>query len=617
MKKFFLFGCSLTAIAIGKAQYVDTTKNALQPIIITANKIAQKLNETGKVITVIGKDALDRSMGKDLSQLLNEQAGLVINGANSNPGKDKSVFLWGAKNGYTLILVDGIPVYDASGVTNVFDMRMLPIDQIERIEIVKGSQSTLYGTDAIAGVIHIITKKNSNKPIDINGMLSYGSYNTLKGNMNVSGKKSIVDYAINYQRLHTDGISEALDTTGKAHYDKDGYWQQAIQAKLGVHLTPQVSINPFFQYTQFNGKFDDYRLFIDNVDNRFKSKLISAGAKIHFTNEKWDLVGMYNYQQFKREYTYPLLFDSRFQHAEVYTKYNVNNYLQILAGTTLQQYQFIDTAVKNPHYSIYSGYVNVFFKAKNGWHVELGGRYNHHSKYGNTLTYSINPSYYIKDEQLRLFVNVASGYKAPSLYQLYGLFSGNSSLKPELSKTIEIGFDKALQHDLIQLRAVGFYRNIKDVIVYDNNTFTYANSDKQQDYGIEMETSIKPNTHLDIKINYTYVDGELLTKSVSGKDSSFVGLIRVPKHTININISYKINKQWYINASFQRMSSRIDIQSVKLLPYSLCNVYTSYTFLKRIKAFIDVKNIFNTKYTEVYGYATLGTNAHAGIQFSL
>src|SRR5574339_1168452 len=172
MKKKFLI---VAAVFIGSQLSAQQDTSLLDEVVITANKYPNKTSLTGKVVTIITKEQLERSGGKDLSQILTEQTGVYIGGANSNAGKDKSLYLRGARVDHTLITIDGIPVYDPSGIGSNFDIRNLSVDLIERIEILKGSQSTLYGSDAIAGVINIITRKSGTKPLGASGVLRYGS----------------------------------------------------------------------------------------------------------------------------------------------------------------------------------------------------------------------------------------------------------------------------------------------------------------------------------------------------------------------------------------------------------------------------------------------------------
>jgi vitamin B12 transporter len=146
----------------------DTTAKTLNEVIITATKFPVKQSETGKVVDVISQEQLQKSYGKSLGEILNQQPGLNINGADNPPGTNQTVYLEGASAGNTLIMVDGVPLYDASGITSEFDLNNFALNNIERIEILKGAQSTLYGSDAVAGVINIITKKSGTKPIKFN-----------------------------------------------------------------------------------------------------------------------------------------------------------------------------------------------------------------------------------------------------------------------------------------------------------------------------------------------------------------------------------------------------------------------------------------------------------------
>src|SRR6266536_2036547 len=261
---------TLTALAVSQniLAQKDSAQNILDEVVVTATKSPKKLSETGKVVTIITKEQIEKSGGKDFAQLLNEQTGITVNGAISNPGKDKLLFLRGATDKYTLILLDGIPLNEPAGVGGSFDLRLLSLDNIERIEILKGSQSTLYGSNAVAGVINIISKKPvTAKPL-VNGLLTYGSYNSFKGNANISQKTKWLEYDINYVYNRTDGISEVKDTTGTANFDKDGFIQHAIQTVFGIKVTDNFKLSPYYRFTQFKGDYDD-AAFIDGKNDHY------------------------------------------------------------------------------------------------------------------------------------------------------------------------------------------------------------------------------------------------------------------------------------------------------------------------------------------------------------
>ena len=139
----------------------DSTTKVLDEVVITATKTEQKQSTTGKVVTVISKAEIEQSQGKTLGQLLNDQAGVVVNGALSTPGSVQRVYTRGAGNGRTLVLIDGIPAIDPSDPNNSYDINFISLTGVEQIEICRGSQSTLYGSDAEAGVINIITTKKA------------------------------------------------------------------------------------------------------------------------------------------------------------------------------------------------------------------------------------------------------------------------------------------------------------------------------------------------------------------------------------------------------------------------------------------------------------------------
>jgi vitamin B12 transporter len=183
MSKTLTLLATLLSATVAFAQKDTIQTKVLDEVVVTANKIEQKQSTTGKVITVITKEQIEKSTGKTVAQILNEQAGIVINGALSNPGAVQTIFMRGGAAGSTLVLMDGIPVNDPSQINNDFDLNFFSINDVERIEVCKGAQSTLYGSDAIAGVINIITTKaNISKPVNAKATQTAGSFGTFKTN---------------------------------------------------------------------------------------------------------------------------------------------------------------------------------------------------------------------------------------------------------------------------------------------------------------------------------------------------------------------------------------------------------------------------------------------------
>ncbi|QOI97570.1 MAG: TonB-dependent receptor [Flammeovirgaceae bacterium] len=605
------------------AQQDSLSSTTLREVVVTATKFPKNVSETGKILTIIDEEQLSRSAGKDLSQLLNEQVGLVINGANSNPAKDKSVFLRGAAGKYTLILVDGIPVNDPSGIDGAFDLRLLSIDQVERIEILKGSQSTLYGTDAIAGVINIITKKKGDKPVSGSGTVSYGSYNTFRGNAGVSGSTKKFDYNLGYTRFQTDGLSEARDTTGTAGFDKDGAEQHAVQVYVGYKPVEKLSLRPFLRFNDFKGDYD-LGAFTDDAGAKYDATTLQYGLNTDYRLTNGSVSLMYAHNKYER--TFSDMFgsndyDGRFDHGEIFAQFNLSAHVQVLGGLSYQQFKMIatNTTIENPETTITSPYVSFFINNLKGFSAEVGGRLNSHSVYGNNFTYSVNPSYLI-NKKAKLFINYSTGFKAPTLSQLYGPFGANEDLKPEESKSFEGGLQWLAEDGKVDVRLTYFNRKIDNVIAY---TTGYINWDKLADRGVEVEAFYKLNKFTFTGF-YAYVEGEVTTPVGAGTETKPNDLLRRPKHSVGLNVGFQATEKLFASLNFKTFGQRNDLffdfntfaaSPVVLDAYQLLDVYMEYVVINnRIKLFGDFRNLLNQDYYEVYGYSTQRFNATVGVR---
>lgn len=623
----------------------DSTKS-LDEVVMTATKFPLKQSLTGKVITVIDRQQLQRNSGKSLGEVLNTQASIIVNGSSNTLGTNQDVYLRGAAAGKTLILLDGVPVYDASGISGAYDLDLINADQVERIEILKGSQSTLYGSDAIAGVINIITKKSGAKKLNANANLAAGSYNTFKGSLGVNGTIKNTSYGIQYTKLSSKGFSTAQDQTGTGNFDKDGINENVFRANIGQKIG-KLSLRANAQLSNY--KTDaDAGPFTDDADYTIKNKNSIIGFGADYTLGKTILHFNYNYNKVNRVYLDDSASRGGFAYyskgdytgkshfVELYSNIGVTKKIDVLVGmdyrSQLSDQSYTSVSAFGPFDSPtlsddsvkvnqFGAYASVVVKNLAGFNVELGGRYNNFNKYGDVFTFSFNPSYVIKNS-VKIFGNISSGFKAPSLYQVYSEYRiPVGELKPERSLSIEGGIQ--YNNKNVNIRAVYFNREIKDNIVFFNAgapTYAsyYVNADKQKDKGFELEASVDFGK-VTLNANYVNLDGKIETKTGT-KDTAFFNLYRRPRQTINLNVGIQLCKNWNMNIGVQSISKRYEAMynaaPVEMPAYYIWNLYSTYTITKNVKLFVDLKNITDEKYSEIRGYNSRRFNFMAGVNLN-
>jgi vitamin B12 transporter len=641
-KKIFIAAAVLISSQL-YAQQDSTTQ--LDAVVFTANKYPQKQSSTGKVLTVIDRVQLERNSGRTLGQVLNEQAGLIISGSQNTLGTNQTVYLRGAGEANTLILVDGVPVNDASGISGEFDLNQIGIDLVERVEILKGAQSVLYGSDAVAGVINIITKKqNGHKKATINASAAGGTYGTFKGTAGVSGKVDAFTYNLRYTRLQADGFSAAADATGKNDFDKDGYGQDLLGLNMALQAAKNWKLSFFGQLSKYKTDLDDAS-FTDDKNNEAENKNLMAGLSSLYNFNKGTLTINLNqnmihrtlndeknipadpndYDPFKGSYKGRSLF------AEAYTNLLLQEHIGLLIGADLRgQKSEIETTYgklgdDSLHATQVSGYASFFLKSLAGFNVELGGRFTNHSQFGSAFTYSFNPSYIINKE-VKLFANIATGFRSPSLYHLASEY-GNMDLQPETSASFEAGVQYVNIKNTVNLRFTYFDRTINDVIIFRSIATPpygkYDNADKQKGNGFELEATIRPADKWNLTANYAFVDGSLETKSgLTGKDTSIYNLYRRPKNALNATVGFQATKKFFASVGLRWVDKRDDLyfntttystERKELKAYYNLDLYAAYQLRPSIKFFVDLRNLTDQLYNDQYGYNSRRFNFMAGV----
>ncbi|MBD0287650.1 MAG: TonB-dependent receptor [Flavisolibacter sp.] len=642
-KKTILIAVSVLTGTRAFAQTDSLYSMELNPVIVTANKLPQKQKTTGKVITQISKGQIERSVGKSLSQLLNEQAGITISGAFNNAGSNQSLYMRGASSGRTLVLLDGIPIYDPSVINNEFDLNQIALNNVECIEICKGGQSTVYGSDAIAGVINIITTKQNNaKPIALKATLSAGNYHTYKAAIDLAGKKNKLSYGIKYSKVYTGGFSAAYDSTQTNNFDRDSYKADVVNGLFKYQLSDEIVLKGFAQYSRSLSEIDA-AAFSDERDYTYTNKSLITGAGFLYNKNKVSLTFNYQFSNSDRFYLNDSLhvpgftrfstdkYKGKSTFVEGYAKMALTHGVSILQGAdyrlahmnsqfySLSSFGPFKSQFKDTLHSQASLYITVFYNSKNGkLNVDLGGRINVHSQYGSNSTFTFNPSYSL-NEHYRVLGSASSAFKAPTLFQLYSTY-GNRALKPEASKTFEIGFEQ--YHSGMNNRIVLFKRKITNGLDFNNLTNRYFNINSQTVNGVEVESKMRWKGFT-VAFNYTYLNPKESSQSrVTFKDTTYPYLLRRPNHQLNISAAYEFHNGLYVSISGKYSSKRYDLGGYKkndvlLDNYFLLNAYGEYKMTKWMKAFVELQNITNKKFFDIRGYNSIPFLINSGVSFLL
>jgi len=625
-----LIGAFLCASVANAQTTQQATSDSLRldQIVITASKIPLTQRETTKPVLVIDRQEIEQNGSRNLGQLLNQQSGIRVNDSFGSPANPQILYMQGASAQYTLVLIDGLAVNDPSGSGGTFDLRLLPLNNIERIEILKGSHSTLYGTDAIAGVVNIITKSGSEDVLAGSSQISYGSFNTFQGSIGLNGSMNEhVGYTFNYKRESSDGISAAADLSNTGTFGEDGFNSSSFYGKIEINPLDGLMVSPFLNLNEFDGDYDGGSF--QDTDNTFFLKMFNPGIQLKFSKNSLNLNGGYNFTRTERSFVSQFGeddFEGRFQNIDLFADYNLSNNTKMLVGINYQDSAIPDIGSSDDlNTQITSPYATLILNDLNGFSTELGLRFNNHSEYGSNSTYSIAPTYNVK-ENVKLYGSITTGFKVPTLSELFGPFGANPDLNPQTSQYLNLGVETYLLQQSLKIDLMYFTREIDNLIVF---TFSegFINRDRQNDNGFELSGNWIANHAVQVGTYYNYVSGEITTFDASGQRVQRDNLIRRPTHSIGVNMGINVTDKFLVRIDGEFNGERTDLffnpennfasEEVILDSYTLVNLYAEYKLLNsQFTFFSEIRNLFDTDFTEIYGFNTAGISVKGGLRFT-
>lgn len=617
-----------------------SSPDAPQVVYSAANQ-ETLLNETGSSVTVITAEELERRKVRDVAEALRNVPGVDV-ASQGGPGQTAAVFMRGAASERTLLMVNGVEINDAISPGRGADLSKLTVDNVDRIEIVRGPQSSVYGSGAMGGVINIITRRAARawkESLEVAG----GKYSTWFGKLSLAGMLGDLSASLGASILNTDGFSAARRTLPSAEplpdMNPNGDKNRTLDAGLEYQAWENLALSWSGRYIYNESELDNYAGdYGDSTDytsgyNQWISRLDAA----------WDLLE----RQWRQKFSVGWNQSDRttdnltgYPPARVCSAYHARNLLldwrhqfkQVVLGVNYRReqgsYHDENYLPENPDFPEHSAHTTgLYLEDRFHWEaltVDAGVRWDAHSAYGSSTTYRVTPSYTVAQTQTRLKASYGTAFNAPSLFQLYSGY-GNTSLQPEESAGWEAGAEQPLWGGTLVVGATYFHTDFRNQIAFVTDPATYAsiyeNLGKVQTKGWEAFVSSAPLPDLDLRLTYTKLTANDLTLAETDGPQA---LTRRADYKLALNAAYRFLGM-RASATITRVGPRWDTdfdpvtyapRAVSLDPYTLINCVVAYELAPQAEIYARVNNLLDADYTETVGYNSPRFAAYAGVKLA-
>jgi vitamin B12 transporter len=622
MNRFFLSMIALSATSPALAQAADTgpaEAGADDAIVVTASRVTTEAREIGSAVTVIASQDLARNQITFLKDALQDIPGVMVN--TDRPGALSNVSIRGSANKDVLWLIDGIELGDPSSTTTQFQPTHLTSRDVARIEVLRGNQSSLYGSDAVGGVINVITQRATEEGIRFNAEGEGGSYGTANGGASVLGKTGALDFRLTATGYRQDGPSLTDPRTARSPVtEDDDYWRYGLSGRVGLQATDTVSFQMigFWQkaFTDMDNTTSDSTDYVRmreyaiagqgsyrSIDGQFKADLTASrynARRLYF--------GTYNsadgdlYNGTKDELTLAL-------------SYGAEGPVSLAAGGNLEREKTTQTTLFSGDFlaktNTKSAYGEIAVRPVAGMTVTGAARVDDNSRFGTFDTYRGTFAYALG--ALKLRASYGTGAKAPGLYQLFDPTYGNPTLQVEKSRGGDLGFDLAIE-DGLSLEATYFFARKRNEINFDGSLPPfggYGQFGRSRAKGIELGVVAKPLPWLTLRQTYTYTDHE----TDEDEDGLYTNSGR-PKYAATSSVTVEPVERASFTARVRYRDGDASGFGGATQPYTVVDLLGSYGITDGIELYGRVVNLFDKFYQVSYGTQTLGLSAYGGVRLS-
>jgi vitamin B12 transporter len=534
----------------------------------------------------------------------------------------------GTNSNHTKVLVDGIDVSDPSNSGGAFDFGQFLTQDIEKVEILRGPQSGLYGSDAIGGVINVLTKSGSG-PAQFNAAVEAGSFDTFNQSGGVSGSLDQFHYATNVQHFHSGKTPVTpLDLLAPGEQRIDDYDDNlTASTKLGFDVTENFDLGLVARYTDshlrltgenFDNFPDDFPDSAQSANNTLQTYTRATAHLKSFDGALEETLGA-AYSSIRSSDFSPKAPRSDAFGERVKFDWQGNIRLatdeKLVLGAEHQRDEITapisaSTTIDSGYAELQSGFSERLFDA-------ISVRYDENDRFGGKLTYRFAPAYVIKETGTKLKASVGTGFKAPTLNQLFQSFPdfdffANPNLKPESSLGWDAGFEQALAADTFRFGLTYFHNSIRDLIADSADGTTEVNVGRAITQGVESFVAYQPIQTLAFRLDYTYTQAT--------DEIAHLELLRRPKHKGSLNAAWQATSRWSLNATLLALSSWVDgnrdfsIPRLEAPGYTTVDLAAAYDVTNHLTVYGRVTNLLDRHYQNPVGFLQPSVGAFAGVK---